>query len=76
EILAKVLSDRETGRPHSRANAQLQAHTAERMFQWHRFYSDRGKVPELAYSRSADFEAFTEWCAVETRAENLLILWE
>ncbi|OSX58067.1 hypothetical protein POSPLADRAFT_1108090, partial [Postia placenta MAD-698-R-SB12] len=76
EILAEALNDRTAGRPHSRANARLQAHTTERVFRWRRFYQDRGKVPELACARSDDFDVFTTWCAVETRADNLLILWE
>lgn len=76
EILAEALADRAAGRPHSRANARLQAHTTERVFRWRRFYQVRGKVPELACARSDDFDAFTAWCAVETRADNLLVLWE
>lgn len=67
EILAEALSDRADGRPHSRANARLQAHTTERVFRWRRFYQSRNQVAELAYSLSDDFEA---------RADNLLVLWE
>ncbi|KAF9807321.1 hypothetical protein IEO21_08269 [Rhodonia placenta] len=59
EILAEALADRAAGRPHSRANARLQAHTTERVFRWRQFYQDRGKVPELACARSDDFDAFT-----------------
>ncbi|EED84997.1 predicted protein [Postia placenta Mad-698-R] len=76
EILAEALADCERGQPHSRANARLLAHTVERVFRWQQFHRTRRKAPAFTSSLSADFADFTEWCDVETRAENLLILWE
>ncbi|OSX60908.1 hypothetical protein POSPLADRAFT_1145745, partial [Postia placenta MAD-698-R-SB12] len=40
------------------------------------FYQSRGKVLKLVYFQSEDFDAFTEWCSVETCTEDLLILWK
>ncbi|OSX56615.1 hypothetical protein POSPLADRAFT_1103716, partial [Postia placenta MAD-698-R-SB12] len=76
ELLAEALSDHDTRCPHSRASVQPQAHTTEHVFRWRWFYQSCGKVLKLAYSQSDTFEAFTKWCAVETHAENLLILWK
>lgn len=76
EILAEALDDRDNGLPHSQANTRLLAHTVERVFRWQRFHQDRNMVPALTSSLSEEFAAFTEWCDVETRAANLLVLWE
>ncbi|KAF9799257.1 hypothetical protein IEO21_10607 [Rhodonia placenta] len=58
---------------HLTANAHLLAHTVERVFRWQRFHHDRNKVPAFTPFLSEDFAAFRD---VETRATNLLILWE